>query len=200
MVTSLVLMAVARAILAKMEVHAPKYVSPRAFGTIFLVQKILVGRHCEFERKAARTTKLREKRKSGLYTIIDDSNQSFQVFCDFDSELRFAWNLIQSSSLSQKTGKLWVSNYNLQISDTYHSIKTRCKGKGLMGRSYNLWGKKMSIREPLFALKLCGSRHSLRFNKESIKKLTYYNSQWKKNLVPEYFQVYCILFYTFLGL
>ena len=30
-----------------------------------------------------------------------------------------------------------------------------------MGRSYNLWIKKMSIREPFFTLKLCGSRHSL---------------------------------------
>ena len=41
-----------------------------------------------------------------------------------------------------------------------------------MGRSYNLWIKKMSIGEPFFTLKLCGSRHSLRFNKGSIKKLT----------------------------
>ena len=30
-----------------------------------------------------------------------------------------------------------------------------------MGRSYNLWIKKMSIREPFFTLKLCESRHSL---------------------------------------
>jgi len=39
---------------------------------------------------------------SGLYKIVDDSNQTFQVFCDFDSEPEFAWNLIQSFSLSNK--------------------------------------------------------------------------------------------------
>ena len=37
-----------------------------------------------------------EEIKTGLYTVIDDSNQSFQMFCDFDSEPGFAWNLIQS--------------------------------------------------------------------------------------------------------
>ena len=40
--------------------------------------------------------------KSGLYKIIDDKNDTFQVFCDFDSEPGFAWNLIQSFSLSNK--------------------------------------------------------------------------------------------------
>jgi len=40
---------------------------------------------------------------SGLYKVIDgNSNQTFQVFCDFDSEPGFAWNLIQSFSLSNK--------------------------------------------------------------------------------------------------
>ena len=63
--------------------------------------------------------------------------------------------------LVPETGKLWVSNCNLQISDTYHSIKTRYNGRSLMGRSYNLWIKKMSIREPFFTLRLCESRHSL---------------------------------------
>ena len=117
MVTSLVLMTVARAILAKMEVHAPKYVSPRAFGTIFLVQKILWKGTVSLKEKAARPTKLREKRKSGSYTIIDDSNQSFQVFYDFDSELGFAWNLIQSSSLSQKqvNCESVITTYRYQI-------------------------------------------------------------------------------------
>ena len=42
------------------------------------------------------------EKQSGLYTIIDDSSQSFQVFCDFDSEPGFAWTLIQSFSLSNK--------------------------------------------------------------------------------------------------
>ena len=39
---------------------------------------------------------------SGLYKIIDDNNETFQVFCDFNSEPGFAWNLIQSFSLSNK--------------------------------------------------------------------------------------------------
>ena len=42
------------------------------------------------------------ERSSGLYTIIDNSSQSFQEFCDFHSEPGFAWNLIQSFSLSNK--------------------------------------------------------------------------------------------------
>ena len=39
---------------------------------------------------------------SGLYEIIDDDNKTFEAFCDFDSEPGFAWNLIQSFSLSNK--------------------------------------------------------------------------------------------------
>ena len=61
-----------------------------------------IGRHCEFERKSCQAYKAAGERSSGLYTIIDDSNQSFQVFCDFESEPGFAWNLIQSFSLSNK--------------------------------------------------------------------------------------------------
>ena len=88
--------AVAETILVKMEEHAQKYVSPRPFGTIVLVQQILWVDTVNLKEKAA------GERKSGLYTVIDDRNQSFQVFCDFDSEPGFAWNLIQSFSLSQK--------------------------------------------------------------------------------------------------
>ena len=65
-----------------------------------------MGRHCERKRKRKRKScqayKAAGERSSGLYTISDDSNQSFQVFCDFDSEPGFAWNLIQSFSLSNK--------------------------------------------------------------------------------------------------
>ena len=60
------------------------------------------GRHCEFERKSCQTYKAAGERSSGLYIIIDDSNRSFEVFCDFDSEPGFAWNLIQSFSFSNK--------------------------------------------------------------------------------------------------
>ena len=50
---------------------------------------------------------------SGLYKIIDDNNKTFQVFCDFDSEPGFAWNLIQSFSLSNKD--LMKVTYNSEI-------------------------------------------------------------------------------------
>ena len=95
-------MAVAETILVKMEEHAQKYVSPRPFGKNCSCPANFMGRHCEFKRKSCQAYKAAGERKSGLYTIIDDRNQSFQVFCDFDSEPGFAWNLIQSFSLSQK--------------------------------------------------------------------------------------------------
>ena len=60
------------------------------------------GRHCEFERKSCQAYKAAGERSSGLHTTIDDSNRSFQVFCDFDSEPGFTWNLIQSFSFSNK--------------------------------------------------------------------------------------------------
>ena len=60
-----------------------------------------IGRHCE-KRKSCQSYKAAGETSSGLYTITDDSDQSFQVFCDFDSEPGFAWNLIQSFSLSKK--------------------------------------------------------------------------------------------------
>ena len=60
-----------------------------------------IGRHCEFERESCQAYKAAGERKSGLYTITSDgSNRVFKVFCDFDSELKFAWNLIQSFSFS----------------------------------------------------------------------------------------------------
>ena len=40
--------------------------------------------------------------KSGLYKIIDNTNQALQVLCDFNSEPGFAWNLVESFSLSNK--------------------------------------------------------------------------------------------------
>ncbi|XP_078375359.1 uncharacterized protein LOC144658766 [Oculina patagonica] len=62
-----------------------------------------VGKHCEIQlRKSCQDYKAAGVNKSGLYAVIDDSNQTFQVFCDFDSEPGFAWNLIQSFSLSNK--------------------------------------------------------------------------------------------------
>ena len=62
-----------------------------------------VGKHCEIQlRRSCQDYKAAGVNKSGLYAIEDDSNQTFQVFCDFDSEPGFAWNLIESFSLSKK--------------------------------------------------------------------------------------------------
>ncbi|KAL9968542.1 hypothetical protein ACROYT_G020649 [Oculina patagonica] len=63
-----------------------------------------VGKHCEIKliMKSCQDYKAAGVDKSGLYAIEDDSNQTFQVFCDFDSEPGFAWNLIESFSLSNK--------------------------------------------------------------------------------------------------
>ncbi|KAJ7363607.1 hypothetical protein OS493_009769 [Desmophyllum pertusum] len=62
-----------------------------------------VGKHCEIQlRKSCQDYKAAGKNTSGLYEVIDNSNRTFQVFCDFHSEPGFAWNLIQSFSLSNK--------------------------------------------------------------------------------------------------
>ncbi|KAL9968535.1 hypothetical protein ACROYT_G020642 [Oculina patagonica] len=62
-----------------------------------------VGKHCEIQlRKSCQDYKAAGVNKSGLYRVIDDSNLIFKVFCDFDSEPGFAWNLIQSFSLANK--------------------------------------------------------------------------------------------------
>ncbi|KAL9968545.1 hypothetical protein ACROYT_G020653 [Oculina patagonica] len=61
------------------------------------------GKHCEIQlRKSCQDYKAAGVNKSGLYAIENDSNQTFQVFCDFDSEPGFVWNLIESFSLSNK--------------------------------------------------------------------------------------------------
>ena len=60
-----------------------------------------VGKHCEIQlRRSCQDYKAARFTASGLYTVTDDRNQTFQVFCDFDSEPGFAWNLIESFNLS----------------------------------------------------------------------------------------------------
>ena len=60
-----------------------------------------VGKHCEIQlRRSCQDYKAARFTASGLYTVNDDRNQTFQVFCDFDSEPGFAWNLIESFNLS----------------------------------------------------------------------------------------------------
>jgi len=61
-----------------------------------------IGKHCEIQPRSCQDYKAVGVDKSGLYNITDDNNDTFKVFCDFDSEPGFAWNLIQSFSLSEK--------------------------------------------------------------------------------------------------
>ena len=65
--------------------------------------ELFSGRHCEIQlRRSCQDYKATGSSKSGLYPVEDDSSRTFQVFCDFDSEPGFAWNLIESFSLSNK--------------------------------------------------------------------------------------------------
>ena len=59
-----------------------------------------VGKHCEIQlRRSCQDYKAARFTASGLYTVFDDRNQTFQVFCDFDYEPGFAWNLIELFSV-----------------------------------------------------------------------------------------------------
>ena len=80
-----------------------------------------VGKHCEIQQKrSCQDYKAAGSTASGLYTVNDDNNQTFQVFCDLDSEPGFAWNLIESFSLSNKHRfQVFAFSLNpLQISNT----------------------------------------------------------------------------------
>ena len=62
-----------------------------------------VGKHCrEIQPRSCQDYKAAGVDKSGLYKIIDNTNLTLQVFCDFSSEPGFAWNLVESFSLSNK--------------------------------------------------------------------------------------------------
>ena len=76
--------------------------SQQAFGTTVLVQKNLWADTVSLKEKAARPIKLQEKGVLDCTQSYDNSSQSVHFFCDFDSEPGFAWNLIQSFSLSNK--------------------------------------------------------------------------------------------------
>ena len=64
--------------------------------------ELFVGKHCETKPGSCQDYKAAGFNSSGLYKVTDGSNQTFTVFCDFDSEPDFAWNLIESFSLSNK--------------------------------------------------------------------------------------------------
>ena len=59
-----------------------------------------LGKHCEIQPRSCQDYKAAGVDKSGMYKIIDNTNLTLQVFCDFNSEPGFAWNLIESFSLS----------------------------------------------------------------------------------------------------
>ena len=61
-----------------------------------------VGRHCEIRPRSCQDYKAAGVDMSGLYEVIDNTNQTLQVFCDFNSEPGFVWNLVESFSLSNK--------------------------------------------------------------------------------------------------
>ncbi|XP_068698611.1 uncharacterized protein [Montipora foliosa] len=64
-----------------------------------------IGRHCEIRlRESCQAYKAAGVATPGYYRIIDDHDRTFQVFCDFDaSGPGFAWTLIQSFSLANKS-------------------------------------------------------------------------------------------------
>ena len=73
------------------------------FGTTVPVLCRLLVKQCEIQlRRSCQDYKAAGSTASGLYTVTDDRNQTFQVFCDFDSEPGFTWNLIESFNLSNK--------------------------------------------------------------------------------------------------
>ena len=73
-----------------------------------------VGRHCEYRKDSCQAYKAAGVVTSGLYTIINDSNRAFQVFCDLHAEPGYAWNLIESFSLSN-VGLFGVTVPNLDL-------------------------------------------------------------------------------------
>nr|XP_058954633.1 uncharacterized protein LOC131781942 [Pocillopora verrucosa] len=97
-----------------------------------------VGKHCEIQQKrSCQDYKAAGSTASGLYTVDDDNNQTFQVFCDFDSEPGFAWNLIESFSLSNKDR----FQENIVFYDDYQAISGGAPNwqAYLIKRPYLLW-------------------------------------------------------------
>ncbi|KAJ7394731.1 hypothetical protein OS493_000557 [Desmophyllum pertusum] len=61
------------------------------------------GKRCEIHpRRSCQDYKAAGIKTSGLYTIEDDNSRTIEVYCDFHSEPGFAWNLVESFSLSKK--------------------------------------------------------------------------------------------------
>ena len=108
LLTSHVATAAAETICVLMEQPAQRSVSPQVFGTTVHVLWCLLEIQIPVvfveiqQRRSCQDYKAAKFTTSGLYTVIDDRNQTSQVFCDFDSEPGFAWNLIESFNLSNK--------------------------------------------------------------------------------------------------
>ncbi|KAJ7394730.1 hypothetical protein OS493_000556 [Desmophyllum pertusum] len=96
-------MAAVGTIRVSMEEPAKKSVSPRAFGTNCSCPVPFFGKRCEIHpRRSCQDYKAAGIKTSGLYTIEDDNSRTIEVYCDFHSEPGFAWNLVESFSLSKK--------------------------------------------------------------------------------------------------
>ena len=86
-----------------MEEPALRSVNLPVFGTTAPVLHRLLGNTARFSRReAVRITKQPGPPPLDCTPVNNDNNQTFQVFCDFDSEPELAWNLIESFSLSNK--------------------------------------------------------------------------------------------------
>ena len=56
------------------------------------------GKHCDQKIRSCRGYG-NGTRVSGNYTVFDDNNSTFEVFCDFDRNTSMSWTLIQSYTL-----------------------------------------------------------------------------------------------------
>ncbi|PFX34616.1 hypothetical protein AWC38_SpisGene487 [Stylophora pistillata] len=102
-----------------------------------------VGKHCETQlKRSCQDYKAAGSTASGLYTLNDDNSQTFQVFCDFDSEPGFAWNLIESFSLSNNHR----FQKNIVFYDDYQAISGDAPNwqAYLIERPYLLWLRNQS--------------------------------------------------------
>nr|XP_058956591.1 uncharacterized protein LOC131783833 [Pocillopora verrucosa] len=98
------------------------------------------GKRCEIQQKrSCQDFKAAGSTASGLYTVNNDNNQTFQVFCDLDSKPGFAWNLIESFSLSNKDR----FQENIVFYDDYQAISGDAPNwqAYLIKRPYLLWLK-----------------------------------------------------------
>ncbi|XP_022791499.1 uncharacterized protein LOC111330812 [Stylophora pistillata] len=67
--------------------------------------RVFIGHRCQYPlipRSCQDIRILNKTSSNGIFSIVDQFNNSFPVYCDFHSESGFAWTLIQSHSLQNK--------------------------------------------------------------------------------------------------